>query len=275
MARQEATNIVGTVYKITNIVNNKIYIGETVMPLQRRFRSHLTAAFRPTSNTYNYYFHKAIRKYGKENFVIEVLETVQGNFKKWVKRKIQRLECKYIQQYRSNDPTIGYNSDSGGLGGRIPNEQTRKKEKMAKLKDPNIKKRMAYARSFQDHKKSICQYNYYTGELINRFESIKEASEKLHLDSSGIVKCCKHPAKSKYLRIEKIKYTFRYENELYVPKYRFKMTLEDGSFVDYLVDTIHCEEKYHIDMSQIIRCCANKNKYAGKFNNLKMCWSYV
>lgn len=275
MARQEAETIIGTVYKITNIINNKVYIGETIMPMKKRFQTHLTSAFNAKSNTYNYYFHRAIRKYGKDAFIIECLETIEGNFQKWVKKKIQQLEKKYIKQYKSNDPLVGYNSDSGGLGGRIPNIEVRQKQSQIKKNDPKTKERLDYARSFNKSEKEIRQYNYYTGEFIKEYKSIKNASKELNLDDSSIVKCCKHPNKHKYLKVNNIKYTFRYKSEDYIPVYTIKMTLEDNSFVDYLIDTVQCYEKYHIDKSQIVRCCKGKNNYAGKYNNLKMLWSYV
>ena len=275
MARQEATNVIGTVYKITNLKNNKIYIGETIMPMKKRFQSHLSAAFNINSRTYNYYFHRAIRKYGKESFIIECLEIVKGNFKKWVKKRIQQLEQKYIKQYTSNDPLIGYNSDSGGLGGKVPNLEIRKKESQIKKSDPKTKERLDYARSFRNIEKRIKQYNYYTGEFITIYDSIKEASNILNIDNSGITKCCKYSKKHKYLKVNNIKYTFRYENEDYIPVYKIKMTLEDNSWTEYFVDVVHCNEKYYVDKSQIIRCCKGKNKYAGKYNNLKIYWSYV
>lgn len=58
------------IYLITNIVNGKKYIGRTKRGIEHRFRAHLHSS-KQGSNTY---FHKAIRKYGKENFKLEILE---------------------------------------------------------------------------------------------------------------------------------------------------------------------------------------------------------
>lgn len=57
----------GIIYKITNLINSKIYIGQTIKKMQIRWKEHQSAAKRGI----NTYFHKAIRKYGIENFVIE------------------------------------------------------------------------------------------------------------------------------------------------------------------------------------------------------------
>ena len=276
MARQEiAEEIIGYVYLITNNINGKIYIGETITALSRRFNAHLNGAFNKKNRNYNCYFYNAIRKYGKSAFTIKLIEKVIASTKKEAKNKIQSLEKYYIKMYKSNNNKFGYNLDSGGNGGKIVSETTKEKQRNIKLSDPKNKERLAYARSFQNPEKKIKQYNYYTGEFIKKYNSIKEAANILGIDNSGITRCCKYPNKHKYLKVNNIKYTFRYENEDYVPVYTIKMTLEDNSFIDYLVDTIHCYEKYHIDKSQIIRCCKGKNNYAGKYNNLKMCWSYA
>ena len=271
MARQELANeIIGRVYLIINNTNGKVYVGETVSTLSRRFNAHLNTAFNKNGRNHDCYFYRAIRKYGKSAFSIQLLEETTASTKKEVKQKIQNLEKKYIKLYKSDNYQFGYNSDSGGCGGKEVSEFTKEKQRQIKLKDPKNKERLAYARSFQTPEKKVKQYNYYTGEFVKTYDSIKNAANELNLDNSGITKCCKHSDKHRYLKVNNIKYAFRYENEDYIPTYRFKMTLEDNSFTDYLVDTVHCTEKYHVDRSQILRCCKGKNSYAGKYNNLKM-----
>ena len=66
----------GYIYKITNTINNKVYIGQTRVNIYRRIRQHFTSAFNLKSLGYNTYFHKAIRKYGITSFVFEkIFET--------------------------------------------------------------------------------------------------------------------------------------------------------------------------------------------------------
>jgi GIY-YIG catalytic domain len=55
------------VYLIYNTVNGKIYIGKTEKSLAVRWSGHCVAAFTMNSP---YYIHRAIRKYGKEAFLI-------------------------------------------------------------------------------------------------------------------------------------------------------------------------------------------------------------
>ena len=55
------------VYKITNKLNNKIYIGQSVN-IERRWKEHIC------DNRKNSLIHLAIQKYGKDNFDFEVIE---------------------------------------------------------------------------------------------------------------------------------------------------------------------------------------------------------
>ena len=62
--------MIKALYKITNIVNGKSYIGQAKDP-NYRFKQHI---YRANNNTDNSPIHSAIKKYGKENFVLEILE---------------------------------------------------------------------------------------------------------------------------------------------------------------------------------------------------------
>ena len=64
----------GSIYKITNSVNGKVYIGQTMRKPEDRWRQHINNYMREISRDYNSYFHNAIRKYGKEVFVFEEIE---------------------------------------------------------------------------------------------------------------------------------------------------------------------------------------------------------
>lgn len=59
------------IYKITNNINGKIYIGQTIRPIESRFSRHIRDAERGVLDTH---FARAIRKYGPNNFSIEVID---------------------------------------------------------------------------------------------------------------------------------------------------------------------------------------------------------
>jgi len=57
----------GIIYCITNIINGKRYIGQTIQNIKRRWKEHLLNVKRNRET----YLYNSIKKYGKENFVIE------------------------------------------------------------------------------------------------------------------------------------------------------------------------------------------------------------
>ena len=77
------------VYKITNNINGKVYIGITTCSLEYRWSKHVTES-RNENNTKHLY--KAMRKYGLDNFSIEQIDS-SDDFK-----KLGELERQYIKQ---------------------------------------------------------------------------------------------------------------------------------------------------------------------------------
>ena len=67
----------GYIYKITNLVNKKPYVGKTVNTISTRWTKHKDEAFNQNSMSL---IHCAMRKYGIENFIIEELEKCSDEF---------------------------------------------------------------------------------------------------------------------------------------------------------------------------------------------------
>lgn len=61
------------IYKITNKVNGKSYIGQSCA-IGRRWKSHRNTAFNYSAKNYENYLYRSIRKYGLDNFDFEVIE---------------------------------------------------------------------------------------------------------------------------------------------------------------------------------------------------------
>ena len=110
------------IYKVTNIVNGKIYIGQTVKSLSRRKQGHITSA---KLHKYNSHFHNAIRKYELRDFKWEIIHKCDDI------DELNRLEIYYIGYYDTYNN--GYNLTLGGGGsvGRKASAETRKKQSMA------------------------------------------------------------------------------------------------------------------------------------------------
>ena len=111
----------GFIYKITNNINNKIYIGKTNRDINVRFQEHIDSSNSINSPSYNYYLHRAFRKYGIENFSIDKIEEVSEEL-------INEREKYWIKYYDSYNN--GYNLTLGGEGntGWQPTEETRRKQ---------------------------------------------------------------------------------------------------------------------------------------------------
>ena len=96
----------GFIYKITNTINGKSYIGQTIQSVKERFYQH--CATKCSQAILNMVIHKAINKYGKSNFTIEVIEEVEST-------NLNDRERYWIRYYDSYNN--GYNSTEGGQDG--------------------------------------------------------------------------------------------------------------------------------------------------------------
>ena len=104
------------IYKITNISNDKIYVGQAVSHIlnhkryrpyghEGRFRCHISEAF-STKKNQSHYLNNAIRKYGVTDFMVELIECCEVE-------KADEREIHYIKELNSLFPN-GYNLKNGG-----------------------------------------------------------------------------------------------------------------------------------------------------------------
>lgn len=93
------------IYCIQNKINGKRYIGQS-KNIKRRINEHFKEAFRPKCESYNYPIKQAIRKYGKENFRVIILEECD-------EAKLDEREIYWIDFFAS--VRNGYNISSGGI----------------------------------------------------------------------------------------------------------------------------------------------------------------
>jgi len=95
------------VYKITNKVNNKVYVGQSI-DIKRRWHDHKIAAFSKNNAQFDAPLYRAMRKYGIENFSFTVLEECDQN-------DLDQKERDYIKKHNSHGNN-GYNQTDGGSG---------------------------------------------------------------------------------------------------------------------------------------------------------------
>src|ERR1035437_1298824 len=96
------------VYLITNLVNGKVYVGQTRQPIEYRFTQHRSNA----RNGSNYALSKAIRKYGEESFTIQELSSHESD------EELSLAEIASFYIYKTSNQRYCYNLTYGGDGTR-------------------------------------------------------------------------------------------------------------------------------------------------------------
>lgn len=94
------------IYKITNKINGKVYIGKTKHPIEDRFKKHIKCA----ESKVNRHLYDAMNHYGYENFELCLVESCGDE------SDLSEREKFWIQEYNSQSPA-GYNMTEGGDGG--------------------------------------------------------------------------------------------------------------------------------------------------------------
>lgn len=164
------------IYKITNTITGDFYIGKTSKTKEQRFKKHIYNA----SYGIDTYLYRAIRKYGKDNFIIEEVENQLNNL------SIDKREKFWIDNLNPK-----YNMTKGGEGG-----DTSKSLKFIESVKAYHSKRTpeSYAtygmlgKKFpEEAKKKVSKANSYSVEIDGIiYQSIKEAQEKLNVSQKTV-----------------------------------------------------------------------------------------
>ena len=183
----------GIIYKYTNQINNKVYIGQTINEYKRIY------AHKHTLNSWRSYFHNAIKKYGYDKFVYEILEEIDDADVKELKIKLDTLEQKYISVYKSNDPNFGYNLTLGGggtLGLKQSKESNLKRSRTHKAKGKTLtKEQVIFLQSFNKHDylayhTCVCKFTR-DGEFLERFDTLKDAVKSVNGNYNSLSRAIK------------------------------------------------------------------------------------
>ena len=177
------------IYKITNIKNNKVYIGQTIRPMKDRFNRHINDAL---NNAIDTHFSRAIRKYGKDSFIIEQIDTADSQ------QELNIKEQMWIRKYdRINE---GYNETDAisKCGGNTYKSKTK-----AEIKEIGEKIRKTKLGGLNPHSVKIVMINTIEDKK-QVFNSQQECANFLNLKSHmpisrrcrGIIKS---PLNGKYM----------------------------------------------------------------------------
>lgn len=267
----------GYIYKITNSINGKMYVGQTGYSLKHRLYQHIRSAYDSNSHSYNAHFQKAIRKYGVSAFLIEELEVCDNAL-------LDERERYWIAFYDSNH--IGYNMTFGGCGtprydgteilqaweGGLSVTAISKKTGMCDrtivthLKDLGVTPEEIKRRGYESIKGKVYQYNL-DGTFVAEYPTISNVIAKF--GSSSPSQALDNPFKSafgylwsrrKAERIEPYHDTVRKEVHQYT---------EDGNYVASYRSTKEAAEAVNGLRSCIANACTGRNKTAYSY-----IWSY-
>lgn len=152
------------IYKITNKINGKIYIGQTVGTLEARWKRHVRSKD-------DSIFHRAVRKHGAECFTAEVIDVACSI------SELNKKEKYWIDYYKTLDRTKGYNMTAGGRSGAVDMKRS-------------IETRRKIADSIRGdkHWNATKVQNVETGEI---FETVSAAAKAYGTSKSNIIGCCK------------------------------------------------------------------------------------
>ena len=102
---------IGFIYKVTNNINKKIYIGQTRQSIKRRWSQHITNSKLEQTHSL---LDMAIKKYGKDNFTVECIEEIYAETKQQLIDNLNIKEKEYIVKFNSSCRQGNYNITDGG-----------------------------------------------------------------------------------------------------------------------------------------------------------------
>ena len=170
------------IYKITNLVDGKIYIGKAKCLVSRSY--NYNSSFKQERHDHiNNYLFNAMTKYGYENFIIEPLAFYEIN-------ELAEKELYWIKVLKSNDRTIGYNLRLDSSTGMIVAAETSAKisENLTNQWESGIRDghgeliRQAWLNATPERRKAV----------IDNFTKIKTKYNYIVTDPDGSVETCNY-----------------------------------------------------------------------------------
>jgi hypothetical protein len=226
------------IYKITNNINDKVYIGQTIKSLTIRKSAHRRSSHNKKLNPKS--IHYFMSQVGFDNFKFEVVKECDS------KNELDLFERFYISEYKSNNPEFGYNLTSGGTSNYEPSEDYRR-----------------YMSSISKCKMKIDVYNN-NGLFFMTYPSINCAARELNISPKKINRVLKNKRRSSN------GFIFRYNvgspnlkihiSEPYSNKRKIAQFDLIGNKLEEFSSIKEASEKLLIDRDQIQRVLCKKRK---------------
>ena len=172
------------VYKHTNKINGKVYIGITSRTPEERWKNG--------NGYYNMHFGRAIKKYGWNSFTHEIMA------RELSKEDACEMEKALIKKYKSAVPEYGYNETDGGDGGGMirkhHTEETKEKIRQARIRDgfsESHRMHISEAKQGVKHHMAKKAYQYSKdGEFIKEWDYMSLAAKELKINKANIAEVC-------------------------------------------------------------------------------------
>ena len=230
------------IYKVTNSINNKVYVGQTIRSIEKRWANHCCKSIYKSCPALS----NAIQKHGKENFTITEIDGANAM------DELNYLENFYVHKFNSLAPN-GYNLREGG-GARCKHSKINRKKQLNA--QDNLSKTFNIYEITRDNKKNSSSIKYKVLEVkkIGSYNNQTKCSRDFNILQGSINNCLKN--KVKFTN----KYIFVYEDE----------KIEDK------IDKINKKEDNYCNgkLFNVYRTTKNKdfkNIYIGSWNNQTRC----
>lgn len=180
------------IYKIENLINNKIYIGSTIN-FKQRLKHH---KYQLKNNIHHSrYLQNAWNKYGDENFKIEILEEC-------VEEDILTKEQYYIDNLNSSYNILPLAYRTKGVKRSLETRLKMRNSQLGKKFSKETIDKMRKSKTGVEHPdnskriKSVYQIDLKTNQIMNKFKSILQASKITNIKRTCISNCINGLSKS-------------------------------------------------------------------------------
>ena len=231
LEKEESHKIIGEIYKITNLITNKMYIGQTrshylnngkyrPFGYMGRFKKHLNEASRININCSCRYLNSTINKYGATNFKCELITTCYIN-------DLDYYEIKYISELNTKYPN-GYNLTNGGQkcgfekGKKIVLEEEFKPSLEKITNNDNLKRseetKQLISKRLKDHKSNL-QVRKDDMERVQKIHAINRFEKYKNIPIDNNIDKYIHVIKNNTLNYEYIRVTINKMRTTFVGQY--------------------------------------------------------
>lgn len=276
------------IYKISNNINDKVYIGKTLYSIQRRWKQHLyNAKSRKDLQHMPLYF--AMNVHGIEHFSISEVEQVKDY------HLLSQRQKYWIIKFDSYNH--GYNATKGGDGSllydydyiwELWNEGLKIKD-ISKIVGCNdfvvrtvldlykIPTEERIQRSYEDqiasyvpYQKAVEQLDINTEQVLKQYSSLSEAAKAVAGDSSNISKVCKGINKTYHGYKWRYKDNITYINKNFSSRPVCKLDLKTGEIIETYLSISQAARSVKGDSSYISKVCRGKQHSSKGFG-----WCYL